>query len=139
MEGVEARGIVIMRDASPVLSGNASLLRLYAFLELDPAAFGAPAFGTTPAEGGGTAPEPGPNLFWAIFDPQGLRPYVDLTDPDEATVNALNLKCARELTDRKVIRHALARSEGNISSSAKLLGISRPTLYDLLKQYDLQT
>ncbi|HEX8058170.1 MAG TPA: helix-turn-helix domain-containing protein, partial [Novosphingobium sp.] len=48
-----------------------------------------------------------------------------------------NLKTAREATDRKVIRHALARSEGNISSTAKMLGISRPTLYDLLKQYDL--
>ena len=53
-------------------------------------------------------------------------------------VNALNLKSAREQSDRKVIRHALARSEGNISSTAKMLGISRPTLYDLLKQYDLQ-
>ena len=51
----------------------------------------------------------------------------------------LNLKSAREQADRKMIRHALARSEGNISSTAKLLGISRPTLYDLLKQYDLQT
>ena len=50
----------------------------------------------------------------------------------------LNLKSAREQADRKMIRHALARSEGNISSTAKLLGISRPTLYDLLKQYDLQ-
>ena len=36
------------------------------------------------------------------------------------------------------VRHALARSEGNISSTARLLGISRPTLYDLLKHYDLQ-
>ena len=51
---------------------------------------------------------------------------------------ALNLKAAREQADRKVIRHALARSEGNISSTARMLGISRPTLYDLLKQYDLQ-
>lgn len=52
---------------------------------------------------------------------------------------ALNLKSARERSDRTMIRHALARSEGNISSTAKLLGISRPTLYDLIKQYDLQT
>lgn len=63
---------------------------------------------------------------------------LDLAEPDEAVINALNLKSAREQADRKVIRHALARSEGNISSTAKMLGISRPTLYDLLKQYDLQ-
>lgn len=64
---------------------------------------------------------------------------LDLAEPDEQVVNALNLKTAREQADRKVIRHALARSEGNISSTAKMLGISRPTLYDLLKQYDLQS
>jgi two-component system NtrC family response regulator len=64
---------------------------------------------------------------------------LDLAEPDEQIANALNLKTAREQADRKVIRHALARSEGNISSTAKMLGISRPTLYDLLKQYDLQS
>ncbi len=58
---------------------------------------------------------------------------------EEEDADVLNLKAAREEADRRVIRHALARSEGNISSTAKLLGISRPTLYDLLKQYDLQT
>ena len=62
---------------------------------------------------------------------------LDLAAPSEEGAQLLNLKCARELADRKVIRHALARSEGNISNTAKLLGISRPTLYDLLKQYDL--
>ncbi len=50
----------------------------------------------------------------------------------------VNLKAAREIADRKTIRHALARAEGNISGTARLLGISRPTLYDLLKTYDLQ-
>ncbi len=58
-------------------------------------------------------------------------------NPEAETAEVLNLKSARERADRTVIRHALARSEGNISNSAKLLGISRPTLYDLLKQYDL--
>ena len=63
---------------------------------------------------------------------------LDLAAPDSTGAQVLNLKSARETADRRVIRHALARSEGNISSTAKLLGISRPTLYDLLKQYDMQ-
>ncbi|RDC59813.1 C4-dicarboxylate transport transcriptional regulatory protein DctD [Alteripontixanthobacter maritimus] len=61
---------------------------------------------------------------------------LDLGEDDDT--QALNLKAAREVSDRKIIRHALSRSDGNISSTAKMLGISRPTLYDLLKQYDLQ-
>ncbi|WP_432200584.1 PEP-CTERM-box response regulator transcription factor [Erythrobacter sp. W53] len=64
---------------------------------------------------------------------------LDLGDlEEEEAAAALNLKAAREQADRKMIRQALARSEGNISNTAKLLGISRPTLYDLLKQYDMQ-
>lgn len=56
---------------------------------------------------------------------------------DDGGAEPINLRAARELADRKAIRRALAQAEGNISGSAKLLGISRPTLYDLLKQYDL--
>ncbi|HWU04051.1 MAG TPA: PEP-CTERM-box response regulator transcription factor [Novosphingobium sp.] len=63
---------------------------------------------------------------------------LDLDDGAGEGAVVLNLKAAREDADRKVIRHALARSDGNISSTARMLGISRPTLYDLLKQYDLQ-
>ena len=63
---------------------------------------------------------------------------LDLTEEGDAESQALNLKQAREAADRRMIRQAMARSQGNISLAAKLLGISRPTLYDLLKQYDLQ-
>ncbi|MCR9178943.1 MAG: PEP-CTERM-box response regulator transcription factor [Erythrobacteraceae bacterium] len=64
---------------------------------------------------------------------------LDFGEGEEESADVLNLKAAREAADRRVIRHALSRSEGNISSTAKLLGISRPTLYDLIRQYDLQT
>jgi len=56
--------------------------------------------------------------------------------PDE-TPAMINLRAAREAADRRAIRQALTRTENNISGAAKLLGISRPTLYDLLKQYRL--
>ncbi|HEX8308878.1 MAG TPA: PEP-CTERM-box response regulator transcription factor [Allosphingosinicella sp.] len=62
---------------------------------------------------------------------------LDLEARTEASL-PVNLKSARELADRRAIRQALARTENNISNAAKLLGISRPTLYDLMKQYDLQ-
>lgn len=62
----------------------------------------------------------------------------DLDLENQAEIEPINLKAARELADRKAIRHALARAEGNISGTARLLGISRPTLYDLMKAYDLQ-
>ena len=50
----------------------------------------------------------------------------------------INLRAAREIADRRAIRQAMSRTDNNISGAAKLLGISRPTLYDLLKQYRLQ-
>jgi two-component system NtrC family response regulator len=62
---------------------------------------------------------------------------LDLAPPDDDAL-PVNLKAAREQADRRAIRQALARSDNNISGAAKLLGISRPTLYDLLKQYELQ-
>ncbi|MGN6290000.1 MAG: PEP-CTERM-box response regulator transcription factor [Sphingopyxis terrae] len=57
---------------------------------------------------------------------------------DEPGESHLNLRSAREAADRVAIRRAMAQSEGNISLASKLLGISRPTLYDLLKQYRIQ-
>ena len=58
-------------------------------------------------------------------------------DGDAGDKLQINLRAAREVADRRAIGHALSRTENNISGAAKLLGISRPTLYDLMKQYQL--
>ena len=63
---------------------------------------------------------------------------LDLPGRAAAEPDAINLRAAREVADRRAIRQALSRTENNISGAAKLLGVSRPTLYDLLKQYRLQ-
>jgi two-component system NtrC family response regulator len=64
---------------------------------------------------------------------------LDLPGTAAADPDAINLRAAREVADRHAIRHAMSRTENNISGAAKLLGISRPTLYDLLKQYQLSS
>jgi two-component system, NtrC family, response regulator len=63
---------------------------------------------------------------------------LDLTRTADDEPQPINLRAAREVADRKAIRQALSRTDNNISGAAKLLGVSRPTLYDLLKQYHLQ-
>jgi two-component system NtrC family response regulator len=63
---------------------------------------------------------------------------LDLPGSSEAGELPINLRAARETADRRAIRQALSRTDNNISGAAKLLGISRPTLYDLIKQYQLQ-
>ena len=58
----------------------------------------------------------------------------DLADPEDVQ-NVLNLAQAREEAERREIPRALSRAEGNISQAAKLLGVSRPTLYDLMRHH----
>ena len=50
---------------------------------------------------------------------------------------SLNLREVRQRAESKAIRVALTRSYGNISKAAELLGITRPTLYDLMNKYGL--
>ena len=51
----------------------------------------------------------------------------------------LNLREVRQAAETSAINRALALSDGNISQAAKLLGITRPTLYDLMSKYGMDT
>jgi two-component system NtrC family response regulator len=57
---------------------------------------------------------------------------VDTEGPD------LNLREVRRSAETRAITRALVHSSGNISRAAKMLGITRPTLYDLLEKYDIK-
>jgi len=58
---------------------------------------------------------------------------LDLAAPD--TMLSLDLREARRRAERDAIEMALAQAEGNISKAAKLLGVSRPTVYDLVQEH----
>jgi two-component system, NtrC family, response regulator len=46
--------------------------------------------------------------------------------------SATTLKHAREQVEREMVQQALKRNSGKITSAAAELGISRPTLYELM-------
>jgi two-component system, NtrC family, response regulator len=52
----------------------------------------------------------------------------------EAIAAELDLRTVREAAERQAIVAALARANGNIVKASELLGVSRPTLYDLMKK-----
>jgi two-component system NtrC family response regulator len=49
-----------------------------------------------------------------------------------------NLRKARETAERQAVSRALAQSDGNIAQAAELLGVTRPTLYDLMAKIGLK-
>ena len=60
---------------------------------------------------------------------------LNLTD---AEISPLNLRQVREEAERKALVRALGRVGGNVLQAAELLGISRPTLYDLLNRHGIK-
>jgi two-component system, NtrC family, response regulator len=49
----------------------------------------------------------------------------------------LNLRVARQRAETQAVRQALAVAKGNLSRAADLLGVTRPTLYDLLEKHGI--
>lgn len=55
----------------------------------------------------------------------------------KTNVTNLNLKKNRDKKEKDIVLKALLLSEHNMSKTAKVLGISRPTLYSLIAKYQL--
>jgi two-component system NtrC family response regulator len=61
---------------------------------------------------------------------------LELSAPEQAPAS-FNLRAARARAEREVVQAALAQTGSNLLQAAKLLGISRPTLYDLMREHQL--
>jgi two-component system NtrC family response regulator len=48
-----------------------------------------------------------------------------------------NLREVRDMAEREAIQRALSYTDSNISRTAELLGVTRPTLYNLMKKFDI--
>jgi two-component system, NtrC family, response regulator len=69
----------------------------------------------------------------------GLTAAARSADADAAAdAPSLDLRQAREAAERQVVLAALARTAGNMARTADLLGVSRPTLYDLMSRLGIR-
>ncbi len=63
---------------------------------------------------------------------------LELETPNgSVSTSSSTLKEAKEALERDILANTLRENNGNISKTAKALGISRPTLYDLMSRYGL--
>ena len=77
----------------------------------------------------------------AVIMAEGSQITLDdlqLSQPNKEPL-PLNLKLVREDAERRAIQRALSHTDSNVSETAKVLGITRPTLYNLFEKYGLNT
>jgi two-component system NtrC family response regulator len=61
-----------------------------------------------------------------------------LVRDDGPSTETLNLREVREYAESRAIRNAFLVAEHNMSKTAELLGVTRPTLYSLIEKYHLE-
>jgi two-component system NtrC family response regulator len=62
---------------------------------------------------------------------------IGLAEP-ASDVSVLNLRQVRDQAEKNAVVRVLGRVNGNLSKAAELLGVSRPTLYDLMHRFGLR-
>jgi two-component system NtrC family response regulator len=63
---------------------------------------------------------------------------LELKDPSSSEEEASTLRASRDSREKDLVRLAMEKADGNVSKAAAELGISRPTLYQLLVRYGLK-
>jgi len=63
---------------------------------------------------------------------------VGLDETQSAQGTVLDLRLVRETAEKRVVITALGRVDGNVVKAAEMLGVSRPTLYDLMHRFGLK-
>jgi two-component system NtrC family response regulator len=63
---------------------------------------------------------------------------LDIEAANDAGVPWVNLRQVRDEAERQAVQRALSLCNGNVSQAAELLGISRPTLYDLMSKFAIK-
>lgn len=64
---------------------------------------------------------------------------LELSVPDGAADQPLQLREVRDAAERAAVQRALSLYNGNISQAAEALGVSRPTIYDLMNKFGLKS
>ncbi|MFC7295645.1 PEP-CTERM-box response regulator transcription factor [Marinobacter aromaticivorans] len=67
------------------------------------------------------------------------REDLELPGSEQPGENHLNLRQVREQAERKAIVQALQASDFNMTQASRLLGVTRPTLYNLTDKYRIDT
>jgi two-component system NtrC family response regulator len=73
-----------------------------------------------------------------MADGSGLNANDIGLSPTEGEATPLNLRHVREEAERRAVLRVLGKVNGNLSKAAELLGVSRPTLYDLMYRFGLK-
>lgn len=64
---------------------------------------------------------------------------LELNDANSEVALNLNLREVRESAERNAVQRAMSLFNGNVSQAAEVLGVSRPTFYDLMNKYGLKS
>jgi two-component system NtrC family response regulator len=65
--------------------------------------------------------------------PENLELATTISSPDAST-----LKASRDHREKELVRLAMEKAEGNVTRAASYLGVSRPTLYQMLARFGLR-